>query len=421
MYTCWETRKNARPGNYGSRIDYVLCSSGIKDWFEDSNIQEGLLGSDHCPVYATLKDTLQIQGEEIHVIDRMNPEGMFRNGKRLQEWCNKNLLPTSAKLIPEFDRRRSIRDMFFKPPFPSKNKEASPAAVAKTPETAETVSTAAFLAETSANKEAYEGGVSLEAEIPTPPAPPSQSSQSNVTNTLPAKRQAPSPASKRPQKKNKPPLTKESSKSGPGKSQSSLTGFFKPKTPTPTSPPDLRAQTDGASDQPPPPTEEARPSPSKQTGQISPHVAKKPPCDDIAEWEAEPPSSKDKVHDPVQARESWSKLLGKRVPPMCEHDEPCISLLTKKAGVNCGEWCLPSCNAVPPLPPHYLRFCCLDYERVVSPGHHTSHLLRLHLCIHALTALNIRSLILHLRPTPRADRRKGDGNALPMQDFHLEQ
>lgn len=43
MYTCWEQRINARPGNYGSRIDYVLCSPDMRDWFTDSNIQEGLL------------------------------------------------------------------------------------------------------------------------------------------------------------------------------------------------------------------------------------------------------------------------------------------------------------------------------------------------------------------------------------------
>jgi AP endonuclease-2 len=42
------------------------------------------------------------------------------------------------------------------------------------------------------------------------------------------------------------------------------------------------------------------------------------------------------VFDPIEAKESWSKLLGKRVVPRCEHNEPCISLTTKKPGVNCG-------------------------------------------------------------------------------------
>jgi AP endonuclease 2 len=43
MYTHWETKSNARPGNFGGRIDYVLCSLAMKDWFSDSNIQEGLM------------------------------------------------------------------------------------------------------------------------------------------------------------------------------------------------------------------------------------------------------------------------------------------------------------------------------------------------------------------------------------------
>lgn len=43
MFTCWEQKVNARPGNFGSRIDYIFCSIEMKDWFSDSNIQEGLL------------------------------------------------------------------------------------------------------------------------------------------------------------------------------------------------------------------------------------------------------------------------------------------------------------------------------------------------------------------------------------------
>ena len=43
MFTCWEQKVNARPSNCGSRIDYVLCSLAMKDWFSESNIQEGLM------------------------------------------------------------------------------------------------------------------------------------------------------------------------------------------------------------------------------------------------------------------------------------------------------------------------------------------------------------------------------------------
>jgi len=111
MFTCWEQKKNARPGNFGSRIDYVLCSEEWKNWFCESNIQEGLMGSDHCPVYAVLKNKVEIDGKEVHMKDLMS-SGMFKDGLKQRSWTAKDLLPMSAKLIPEFDRRRSIKDMF---------------------------------------------------------------------------------------------------------------------------------------------------------------------------------------------------------------------------------------------------------------------------------------------------------------------
>ena len=43
MFTCWEQKVNARPGNCGARIDYILCSLGMKGWFTSSDIQEGLM------------------------------------------------------------------------------------------------------------------------------------------------------------------------------------------------------------------------------------------------------------------------------------------------------------------------------------------------------------------------------------------
>ncbi|RFU81896.1 dna lyase [Trichoderma arundinaceum] len=115
MNTCWDTKRNTRPANNGSRIDYVLCSNGLKGWFTEANIQEGLMGSDHCPVFATLADVVTSNGERVSLSNLINPAGMVhRDGRRLREWHPKDVLPLSAKLIPEFDRRQSIRDMFTK-------------------------------------------------------------------------------------------------------------------------------------------------------------------------------------------------------------------------------------------------------------------------------------------------------------------
>ena len=114
MNTCWDTKRNTRPANNGSRIDYILCSDGIKKWFDYANIQEGLMGSDHCPVFATLSHQVQANEKEQNLLELMNPADMFQDGQRIRDWGSKDLLPLSARLIPEFDRRQSIRDMFTK-------------------------------------------------------------------------------------------------------------------------------------------------------------------------------------------------------------------------------------------------------------------------------------------------------------------
>lgn len=45
MYTHWEQKVNARPGNFGSRIDFILASTAMDGWFSFANIQEGLMVS----------------------------------------------------------------------------------------------------------------------------------------------------------------------------------------------------------------------------------------------------------------------------------------------------------------------------------------------------------------------------------------
>ncbi|KAK9361669.1 Endonuclease/exonuclease/phosphatase [Lipomyces starkeyi] len=92
MYTCWNQKINARPGNYGSRLDYLLCTKALSNKCSAANILPELLGSDHCPVYADLQ---------------------FPIG-----WANKFMADTedvprlAARYFPEFSGRRSILEMF---------------------------------------------------------------------------------------------------------------------------------------------------------------------------------------------------------------------------------------------------------------------------------------------------------------------
>ncbi|CCX30259.1 Similar to DNA-(apurinic or apyrimidinic site) lyase 2; acc. no. P87175 [Pyronema omphalodes CBS 100304] len=114
MYTCWDVKKNKRPGNSGSRIDYILCSTAIKSWFLEANIQEGLMGSDHCPVYATLKPTVNYNGIEKSILDIINPESMFHQGERQSDISTPQPPRLCMKRYPEFTRRQNIKDMFNK-------------------------------------------------------------------------------------------------------------------------------------------------------------------------------------------------------------------------------------------------------------------------------------------------------------------
>ncbi|KAI1658710.1 DNase I-like protein [Daldinia decipiens] len=304
MFTCWDTKKNARPANVGSRIDYVLCSDNMKDWFIDSNIQEGLMGSDHCPVFATLKDVVSIDGKEVHLRDILNPPGVFKDGVRLRDWTAKDLLPLSAKLIPEFDRRRSIKDMFSKKPVPSKS------ALAPINEPSESPS--GSFAEIELSKdEAVETPASQPGSVnsaPSPAKPRTDALKRTSSSTVSASR---------PQKKTKATLTKEPSSKG----QSSLMGFFKPKT---TASPSTIPEANGD----PKPLSEVNntfeaevPKESNNTEEVK---------------DATKRFSPDRVFDPIESKESWSKLLGKRVLPKCEHGEDCVSIVTKKPGINRG-------------------------------------------------------------------------------------
>ncbi|KAJ5198324.1 uncharacterized protein N7498_007441 [Penicillium cinerascens] len=310
MYTCWDTRLNTRPGNFGARIDYVLCSLDMQEWFSDSNIQEGLMGSDHCPVYAVFKDRVPYQGGLTHIRDIMNPPGMFKDGERQQEYSSRFMLPASGRLLPEFDvdKRRSIKDMFTRKP---------PSTLSRSPSTASTLEK---LATTPASEPATPA-IATPSETPKPPV----SCEAQATKAPPLKRSQPPPTASA--KRSKP--TPAPSTSG----QKSLMGFFKPKTgdaaslkksntvPDPTIAPAASQQQETTSDNPSASTR----SPSTQS---SPSKLR----------------TDDSTIDPIVSKEDWTKLFTKKAVPRCEsHQEPCISLTTKKPGMNRGRafWICP--------------------------------------------------------------------------------
>lgn len=322
MNTCWDTKRNTRPANNGSRIDYILCTDGIKDWFTSSNIQEGLMGSDHCPVFAGLADEVTRDGETRALAELMNPPGVFQDKRRLRELGQKDLLPLSARLIAEFDRRQSIRDMFTKKANPPSSTDASPSSNPSGRSGDHHLPTQTFSAPSTDQNSAYV-------------APQQKPALANSTNTKSASQPKPKRLADTPNKA--PPRAlkraKSSSNSAEPKNkavpgQRTLQGFFKPK-----------AAPASQSDKP-------LASPTGNSTQLSTKVPRKDASSQrqvpLTQPRGQHPEKQqaplERVFDPIEAKESWSKLLGKRTLPRCEHNEPCISLTTKKPGVNCGKW-----------------------------------------------------------------------------------
>lgn len=69
MYTCWNTLIDARPANYGTRLDYILLTPGLVPWVAATDIQPQIYGSDHCPVFLELHDTRCIDGKDVRLAD----------------------------------------------------------------------------------------------------------------------------------------------------------------------------------------------------------------------------------------------------------------------------------------------------------------------------------------------------------------
>lgn len=53
-YTYWAYFHNARARNIGWRLDYFLLSSSLGESICDVLIQNGVYGSDHCPIVLLL-------------------------------------------------------------------------------------------------------------------------------------------------------------------------------------------------------------------------------------------------------------------------------------------------------------------------------------------------------------------------------
>ncbi|KAI0642365.1 DNase I-like protein [Trametes meyenii] len=103
MYTCWNTKLQARETNYGTRIDYILATEGLLPWIKHGDIQPSLKGSDHCPIYVDFQDEITLDtGETLQLRDAMKQTNAERQPPRL-----------AAKFWDEFSGKQTVLSSFF--------------------------------------------------------------------------------------------------------------------------------------------------------------------------------------------------------------------------------------------------------------------------------------------------------------------
>ena len=266
------------------------------------------------------------------LIDIMNPPGVFSNGIRQKDWNIKDLPPFSARLMPEFHQRRSIKDMFKKPIAPAVSTSSSDSQAVTSSTAQPTLAT-----DVSRMTDELTSTAAPPSKVAVSPSPDRKRKASETSIPQTAKKQKAAPSS--------------TSKAAPVKGQKSLKGFFqsKPKPEEPTSSttekiPDL-SKTGTSKDTENPVGEAAHPSSTPHAASAkdltSPANARGSPTSPQTNLEAQPlPSLNDDdemVYDPIVNKESWQTLFRKPAAPLCEsHEEPCKSMQTRKKGENQG-------------------------------------------------------------------------------------
>jgi AP endonuclease-2 len=346
MYTHWEQKINARPGNFGSRIDFVLVAASMQSWTKDANIQEGLLGSDHCPVYADFYDVVATPDGEVKLLDIMNPPGAFVDGQRQREWKVQDVPAFSGKRLQEFDKRRSIKSMFSAPKPKPKTEPTPSQQVADYIKTEDHINT-----EDHIKTEIEETSDSL--VVPPQTSLPLTSTSASSKNTVgpDKKRKATSTAKPAPAKKQKSDAnafnTGSSGSAPSAKGQQSLKGFFQPKSASvgkvasTASPKNgISGHSDGAISVAVPASPATAASPSDNNGAQSPSTPSQRSVTTPASVNTHPSPTTSLSNFEARSATSatWSALLNSRpTAPKCEdHGEPCKTMQTKKKGSNQG-------------------------------------------------------------------------------------
>ncbi|KAF9112657.1 Class II abasic (AP) endonuclease [Mortierella sp. AM989] len=113
-FTCWNTKINARPSNYGTRLDFILVTSGLLPWFKSCDRKPHVVGSDHCPVVAEMFAELNLEKSTEEQSQDLEAAQKLQDIMDSYGGTNDHLL--AARFFDEFSGKQQKLSSFFKRP-----------------------------------------------------------------------------------------------------------------------------------------------------------------------------------------------------------------------------------------------------------------------------------------------------------------
>jgi len=346
-----------RPSNYGSRIDYILCSPGLRPWIKGGDIQNKVFGSDHCPVYIDLHDSITTpSGEVLHIKDQLNPPNRAPSTAPLYPTDSPRTAPEpprfATKFMDEFSGKQQTLKSFFGG---GRKKSESVISPSPTPTPSEVVSSTPAIPPSQSGKDSQPAasasqdpsaamnsvttpfGLARAAfeSIDTSPtttvngdAGPSRPRSRSKSTTIDLTADDPMPAhlsngASPVNNSSKAKVPSKKSAKSPNPSQMKLSNFFRPpakaKRKSPPSP-DITLQSDRRSS---PVSSNIEPL----VGVNIPELAPDPEEEALlvqAVAEADQERSEKRAVQKAKAAPVWNELFAKKLPPLCTiHQKPC--------------------------------------------------------------------------------------------------
>ncbi|SGY35282.1 BQ5605_C002g01747 [Microbotryum silenes-dioicae] len=326
MYTCWDTKTEARKSNHGARIDYILITPGLRPWVKEADIQADVPGSDHCPIYVDFHDEIDIEGRgTVKLWDEMNPK---RSGSDRDPAKQPEAPQFATRFYSEYSsKQKSINAYFTKGRVPSASASPSPippTASASSPSSVQPASPASHSSNVPSAKALGKCLAVPELEPPPPPPPGGQQKLSGFFKP---------PPQPKPAKKTK--ITKAStvkvSKAKTKESTSCTPLVASASTSTPPAASEAIELLSSSSEDEPTPSSSSTTTTNSTSTRARFCAAESPS-------EVFDPSDLEAAYEAANATTTqWNSIFATKAAPLCDvHQEPARLWTVNKSGINKG-------------------------------------------------------------------------------------